>query len=172
MRFPSVSITAAAGFALCASLSVSAADLSEVDKLVIAHECEAVLLAYGERIDNGDREGAAALFTEDADFRVRGGPLKGREAIRTAFASQRNPADPTVTLHVFTNVRVEVVGRDHCKLKAYEVIYRYDPVDTEKNTSLAPTLVGKLDDEFIRTKDGWRYAKRHLTAVTLARPAQ
>jgi len=27
-----------------------------------------------------------------------------------------------------------------------------------------------LDDEFVRMKDNWRYAKRHLTAVTLAKP--
>jgi hypothetical protein len=67
-----------------------------------------------------------------------------------------------------TNTRIEVIDRDHAKGTAYLTMHRFDPAHPETIKSLAPVLAGVMNDEYVRTPQGWRFKQRKLEAV---RPA-
>jgi hypothetical protein len=67
--------------------------------------------------------------------------------------------------HVLTNISIDVVDVDHARGITYLTLYRHigdeslgdDPIELK-----GPAAVGYYEDEFVRTADGWRIARRVL----------
>ncbi|MEZ5076839.1 MAG: nuclear transport factor 2 family protein [Solirubrobacterales bacterium] len=139
--------------------------MDEPKKILIERACERLIVEYARRVDFGEAERVAELFTADGRWEGSELLLEGREEIRRWFA-ERQRLERRVSRHVCTNVAVEVVSETEASSLCYMVNYRHDrregdealPVPTE-----VPKYVGELHDSFRLTEEGWRFASRRVT---------
>jgi hypothetical protein len=173
MRIEKLLICAFAGLSLLftAALAYAAETgskaVSDLERLAIERECEALSNSYAHNLDFVDADGLAGLFAEDGVWFPSGRRLEGPKAIHDYWAAQAGR--PYVTRHVMSNTRIEIIDRDHAKGTAYLTMYRFDPAHPEAIKSLEPALLGMMDDEYVRTPQGWRFKQRKLEAVRPAR---
>jgi ketosteroid isomerase-like protein len=139
------------------------AGISDVERLMIERECEALSNSYAHYLDFVDADGLAGLFAEDGVWFPSGRRLEGPKAIHDYWAAQAGR--PYVTRHVMSNTRIEVIDRDHARGTAYLTMYRFDPAHPETIKSLEPALLGMMTDEYARTPQGWRFKQRKLEAI-------
>ncbi|MFE2938125.1 nuclear transport factor 2 family protein [Streptomyces sp. NPDC059255] len=105
--------------------------------------------------DEARPEAFAALYTEDGAFEVAGAePVRGAAALADLVrgAAERSPG----TRHLVSNVLVRGTG-DGASGTAYVVALRVAPPAVRLIT------IGRYDDEFARTTDGWRIRRRRFT---------
>jgi hypothetical protein len=138
-------------------------ELSDIERLLIERDCVALSNSYGHALDFSDPDLMASLFAADGRWFPAGGLAQGPKAIHDYVA--RQVGKPYVTRHVLTNTRIEVIDRDHAKGTAYLTMYRYDPAHPESIKTLSPALVGVMNDEYVRTPQGWRFQVRKLDRV-------
>jgi ketosteroid isomerase-like protein len=141
--------------------------VSDLERLTIQQQCEALSNSYAHYLDFVDAAGLAGLFAEDGAWFPSGKRVEGPKAIHDYWAAQAGR--PYVTRHVMSNTRIEVIDRDHAKGTAYLTMYRFDPAHPETIKSLEPALLGVMTDEYVRTTQGWRFKQRKLEAVRPAR---
>lgn len=129
-----------------------------------ARDIENLLYTYAERIDAGDFEGVADLFTHARILGQENGPpetvFEGREgALRMYRMSTRRYDDGTPkTHHVTTNARIHVdddagtaTSRAYfCVLQATEAL------------PLQPIITGRYHDTFHRIDGEWWFASRTM----------
>ncbi len=115
----------------------------------------ALIHGYAERIDAGDLDGVAALFT-DATWRSPGRPepLRGAAAVRRAYDGVILYDGVPSTKHVVTNVIVEVTG-DAATARSYFTVLQARP-----DLPLQPIIAGRYHDAFTRVAGAWRFADR------------
>lgn len=136
------------------------------ERAEIVAACERLVVDYTHLIDLGRAAAVADLFADDGVWSSPEFTMEGRAAIAAAFA-QRQAMDRTST-HVCSNVAIDVVDRDHARGVSYLTLYRFDGVDERPAPLEGPTLVGRYEDTFVRTGDGWRFQSRS-TVVTFLR---
>lgn len=126
--------------------------------------CEQLAIGYARASDVGDAHQAAACFTEDGQLDMPGGrSFIGRDAIRQRLIDQ--PADQ-VSRHVLSNISIELRSPDHAVGQCYVTMYRGARTTSAGALPLdGPYLVGQYDDEYRRTAEGWRLARRKLTTI-------
>jgi ketosteroid isomerase-like protein len=107
-----------------------------------------LMYRYNHSIDSGDADEWAGCFVEDAVFDGAGMVTTGRDALR-AFAEQVGGRGKR---HVLLNPLIDVDG-DTAHGRAYVLLLDGPGIGA----------VGGYDDEFTRTADGWRIAKRSFT---------
>ena len=130
----------------------------DVERVVAAHDIEQVLVAYFDRVDADDAEGAARLFLDDAEVEIMTGKrLRGRQ--RFARALDRVLAQYERTSHHVTNVVCTVEGA-HARASAY-VYAHHRMADTGEPWH----LWARLEDRLARTEAGWRIAEHLLRGV-------
>ena len=129
-----------------------------------AREIENLLYVYAERIDAGDLDGVAELFTHG---RIRVGPdapaeatFEGRERVLGMYeAATRLHDDGTpLTRHVTTNAIIEVdddAGTGSAR-SSYTVFQRTDSL------ALQPIICGRYHDTFRRIDSRWWFDTRVL----------
>lgn len=125
--------------------------MSATDDLVAIWNLDA---AYCHRIDAGDGDGYADLFTDDGVFEIVGlNTASGREEL--AANARMFPQFMPATRHQIHDTHVELDG-DRARQTAYLSVVA---------TGAEPRIVqtGRYVDELVRTADGWRYARRTLT---------
>jgi uncharacterized protein (TIGR02246 family) len=118
----------------------------------------ALVVAYAERMDAGNFDGVADLFTDGVFRSARGGtPLVGRDAVRRQY-------DPVLlyegglprTMHVLGNILVERdADGDTATAQCTFVV-----LGAATAGSLAPVLAGRYHDRFERVDGVWRFAER------------
>jgi uncharacterized protein (TIGR02246 family) len=132
-------------------------------RLLARAQIDALATEYYYRIDHGDAEGVAELFTPDAIFHPGGvAPIVGRDAIRTYYA--RRPRS-WLTRHVTTNLRLAFIDDDH--VEAVRIFTHYFG-DTSKAPGPYPAYpsVAEYRESVVRGADGmWRYSSRVATAL-------
>jgi uncharacterized protein (TIGR02246 family) len=118
----------------------------------------ALVCAYAERLDAGDFDGVAELFTHGVFRSALGGePRVGRDAVRTMYDPLVVYDDGTPrTRHVLGNIEVDVdedggVATARCTF----VVMQGASVG-----SLDAVLAGRYHDRFTRVDGEWRYAER------------
>jgi len=125
-----------------------------------AREIENLLYAYAERIDAGDFDGVADLFTHGRVRGVENGPpstvFEGRERVREMYeATTRRYEDGTPkTKHVITNARV-VVEADQGSARSYYTVFQATP-----DLSLQPIITGRYSDTFQLLDGVWWFDTR------------
>jgi 3-phenylpropionate/cinnamic acid dioxygenase small subunit len=125
---------------------------------LIEVECGKLALLYAKYSDDGDHAALAALFAEDAAY-VRpfqaDDPLLGREAIHAMFRDR----PPTLVRHIVTNVLVEVIDERRARGTNYLTVLSSDGGAQPPQASSA-LYVGECEDEYVKTGDGWKFARR------------
>src|ERR1700751_4435746 len=92
------------GAASQAADSSSKTAVSDLDRLAIERECEALSNSYAHYLDFVDADGLAGLFAEDGVWFPSGRRLEGPKAIHDYWAAQAGR--PYVTRHVMSNTRI------------------------------------------------------------------
>ena len=135
--------------------------LSDAEVLTIERACEQLSYTYARSVDFRDYDTFAELFAEDGVLDTSS-ELVGRAAIR---ASVNQRPDELRSRHVLTNVYTEVLDRDNARGLSYLTLYRHLGSESLQRGPVAfdaPAAVGHYEDRFVRTGDGWRYARRKL----------
>lgn len=137
--------------------------LSGEAAMLIEHECEKVLMRSIRTFDERDWQGFADTFAVDGVF-FRANqptqPLTGRAAILSALQSR--PAD-RLTRHLCTNVQIEVIDGDHAKGLCYLYLFSATATPPEKavgGPADSMQRIGEYSDEYVRTAQGWKIARR------------
>lgn len=133
------------------------------ERMEIEHACQKVMLKSISTFDGRDFSGFAGLFAPDGVF-VRANqpdaPLLGREAIQAALQSR--PAD-RLTRHLCTNIEIDVVDADHAVGRCYLYLFSASASEPDQvgGRPADPTQrLGEYLDQYVRTPEGWRIARR------------
>ena len=136
---------------------------TEAEAMLIEHACERVLLRSIRTFDERDWQGFADVFAQDGVF-VRANqpndPLVGRDAILAALKSR--PAD-RLTRHLCTNIQIDVLDSDHAKGLCYLYLFSATATPPEKamgGPADPAQRIGEYVDDYVRTAEGWRIARR------------
>ena len=122
--------------------------MTEQDVIAIERACHRLILDFAYFSDHREYESLGALFTLDGTMtRPSGNFLTGRDAIVKSY--QASPKH-RVTRHICSNIRVTAESSDSARALTYAVVYA---------TNEDPR-VGEFEDEFRRTKEGWRISTR------------
>jgi len=130
-------------------------------------EIAKLLAKLGQMADDGDLSEYAQLFTEDGSWTGPAGDTRTGRADIIAGAQQRRDdgiqGPGTNSFHLISNINIEVDG-DTATGKTYYHYYR--------NADATPqlTTMGVYRDEFRRTPEGWRMAKRVIHGPGVAPP--
>ena len=130
-------------------------------------EIAKLLAKLAQMADDGDLNEYARLFTEDGSWTGPGGDTRTGRPDIIAGAQERRAAGiqgpGTNSFHLISNINIEVDG-DAAAGKAYFHYYR--------NADAMPqiTSMGVYRDQFRRTPEGWRMAKRVIHGPTVAPP--
>jgi 3-phenylpropionate/cinnamic acid dioxygenase small subunit len=109
--------------------------------------------------DSGEVEDYVDCFTVDACWDMPGGPRRGRSEIRSGSQERRAAGDAgpgSATRHAVGTMAVDVDG-DRARATSYFQFF----IRTRTTPQLR--LMGQYDDEFVRTPEGWRVARRRIT---------
>lgn len=133
------------------------------EKVAIRAEIEALSIEYYYRIDHGEAERAADLFTDGGIFQPGGSkPIVGRGAIRAYYAQRPKT---WVTRHVTTNLRLTYIDADHVEVVRVFTHYIGDSAQGPPPYPAMPS-VGEYKELLVRGTDRrWRYASRIASAV-------
>jgi uncharacterized protein (TIGR02246 family) len=121
-------------------------------------EIRALIHEYAERIDTGDLDGLAALFT-DATWGSpgRGKPLRGAEQVRRGYDGVLLYDGTPSTKHVISNVTIELTEDDAAAARSYFTVLQARP-----DLPLQPIIAGRYHDRFDRVDGRWRFADRQI----------
>lgn len=164
---------AIAALMICAGVhSAYAADLSEIEKAAIAHECAQVLYKYSYAQDMRDADGITETFADNGVWQSGQSSATGREAIAAKAKAYMMSEGYFTSRHVISNVIIDVKDRDHASGTAYISDYFYDPKKLSEAKFIAPVLIGIYSNEYVRTAKGWRLASMKFTrdAANFDRP--
>ena len=135
--------------------------LSAAEALAIERACEQLSYAYARSVDFRDYDTFAELFAEDGVLDTSA-ELVGRDAIR---ASLNKRPDELRSRHVLTNVYTEVLDQNTARGISYLTLYRHLGAESLERGPVefdAPAAVGHYEDRFVRTDEGWLFARRKL----------
>lgn len=117
-----------------------------------------VLLRYATGIDQSDWPLFRTVFTDDCEVDYGEiGTWTGADAV-TQFMEQAH-AVAGRTMHRMSNQVITVAG-DKAAARTY-----VDAVILVADNTSGVNAIGFYDDEVVRTKDGWRVARRRFTPV-------
>ncbi len=138
--------------------------MTENERAEIERSCNRLVTAYARATDLGDGPAAAALFTEDGQLDMPGGrSFHGRAQIAARIAEQPRQQ---VSRHVIANIVIEPQAADRAAGSLYVTMYRGQRPESGGPVPLdGPYLVGEYEDEYRRTAEGWRIARRRLTTI-------
>jgi 3-phenylpropionate/cinnamic acid dioxygenase small subunit len=119
-------------------------------------EITALVMRYAERLDAGDLDGVAALFTH-ATWRspARDAPLRGAEAVRRAYDGVLLYDGVPATRHVVTNLVVRFEAPDRAQARSYFTVFQARP-----DFPLQAIICGRYHDAFERADGTWRFTDR------------
>ena len=129
------------------------------------------LRQYYQYVDHHEDEDAVKLFTEDADWKVMGLELEGREEILEALYG--GLGNDTIR-HVLTNAIVNVIDEDNAESWSYNAIYysREGRIE-DRDKPLPFDGPHRFGDGYARLKrvDGeWQIAAREGGQLVFRRP--
>ena len=149
-----VSLAACAASQRQDATAVHHAATADLPVAAIEAACTDLVLDYAWFRDEHDVEGYVALFTSDAELTLQGQTYRGHSAIRERMqAAAAGPA----TRHLMSTIRIRPDGPDRATGVSYVTVYASDTPVVE-----GFAVIGNYIDEFVRTPQGWRIARRSL----------
>ena len=128
-------------------------------------DIKALIYRYAQYIDNGDLEGAAALFANGklvaTDAEGRAVDIVGAAAVRALYQSYTRLYDDDGTphtLHMTTNVLVDVAEVEtSASASSYAMVFQALP-----NFPLQPIIGVRYRDQFVKSGKQWQFAERRI----------
>lgn len=118
-----------------------------------------VLTAYCEALDRMDLSAVAALFTPDCvvdygttDWLKSEGTVALERDLARLWRFRR-------TAHLLSNIRIELQGADTATASSYVHAWH------ERENGETSTILGRYDDQLVRTGDGWRIHRRRMSML-------
>ncbi|MFF3905004.1 nuclear transport factor 2 family protein [Streptomyces sp. NPDC001848] len=137
--------------------------LDPLDRLLVERACERVVIDFVRRLDLGEPDSVAELFTEDGVWEWPapgdGRRFEGRDALREYFGSR--PAD-RLSRRIMSNILVTVTSADTAEATSYFTTYRVDGYSGAMVPPGPPVQVGHYEDTFRRVDGHWLLASRAL----------
>lgn len=134
--------------------------MTENEIAAIERACQRLIVSYCLMSDGRQHEALAALWAEDGTWDSAIGPLKGRADVRRYLDGKT--VGP-VTRHISSNAQIDVIDENHAKGTSYFTVYRADKqAEKGPNPLAGPALVGQYFDEYVRTREGWKFAHRRM----------
>jgi 3-phenylpropionate/cinnamic acid dioxygenase small subunit len=126
-------------------------------------EIHDVVVRYGWAIDTKDWDLLDTCFTADAyvDYSSNPGGKEGPYAQIRSWLEKMMSAFP-VTQHLMSNIEVQLDGD---RATARTMVTNPQGAATREGPLHFFFVGGRYDDEFVRTPDGWRIAKRVETTL-------
>ena len=138
--------------------------LEGLSRLIVEHECTALVLAAANLTDSGQYEALAALFSDHAVLvRPNGDELEGRESIISAYAGR---APERISRHLILNTQFTSVTSDIATSVSQVLLWagnRNDEPGPFGRPIRGPQIVGKFEDTFAHTNAGWKIERRHAS---------
>jgi hypothetical protein len=138
--------------------------VTEQERLAIEHACARLAVDYSYYADSQQLEAWSKLFAEDAEMTLFGQTHKGRAAILASLNGGNGGA--IASFHSNSNIRIDVVSPTEAKGTVGVTLFaapRKDGVAQVKE--ITPAVVGHYIDEYKKTAEGWRIAKRGFNMV-------
>ena len=137
--------------------------MTELETRGIERACERLVVDYTHLVDFGDGERVAELFAEAAVWEAGAIRFEARDALRAMFRGRQEMVRRR-SRHVCTNLAIDVIDAERATGRVYLQLYRHDfeadPTPGEVAPGGPPVAVGEYLDEFVRTTEGWRFARR------------
>jgi len=137
----------------------------------IEWECQKVLRRYYAHVDAYEYQKAVKMFTPDVDWSVIGVKLDGRQEILDGLEGGLGAGS---IRHMITNTCTDVIDDDHATARSYVTLYSSHNIRFDQNDGVigfeGANLLGELVDDFVRTEEGWRIAKRRGLGVFMRNP--
>jgi hypothetical protein len=136
--------------------------MEDQEKTIIEAECRQLALRFMALNDQQNWSEMCALLTDDASFARPtdpDNPIIGRLEIQAVFEAR--PAGK-ITRHICTNMIITVESADKASGSMYALLYT-GATDNEGDLGIVADrrqLIGEFYDDYVRTDEGWRIAKR------------
>jgi len=117
---------------------------------------------FRQCLDGGDAAGFSALFTEDALYANGPREARGRAAI-AAFIESRSAGGARTSRHLYSGLKVDFEGADRARATSVWMSFAWN--GAPPIAMATPFLVADMDDIYLRTGDGWRFAERRITPI-------
>lgn len=140
-----------------ASLSLLAAGPALADRTEDREAIEALMWKYARALDTGNVDAYVALYTEDGQFGVGDGAIKGREALRGLF---RGGGGPSQLLHMTTDSWIEFIDDTHAKHHSYWLTMRMGANGQPPSV----VAIGVGVDELVKVDGKWLIQVRNVNA--------
>lgn len=143
--------------------------MNEIDKLLIERECLKLMVDYNIYLDTPDIEKFLTLWTDDCVFRsvvpAPGFEMNGHKGIRVLVDRLIIQSD-RIRRHLLSNAKITVHGPDAAEGFCIGLAIQGLRGDGSLPAQLVGiSLVGEYRDQYRRTSDGWKIARRELTRV-------
>lgn len=133
--------------------------MTEAERIAIEHACTRLMVRYCHLVDSYSHVDLVELFAQDGVWDGVKGPLKGHDAIRGYLDAKA----PSYGRHHVTNMLVDVKDHDHAEGSCYFTFYTAPGHKGDGPApSVAPTVMGRYVDKYVRAATGWRIAHRKM----------
>jgi 3-phenylpropionate/cinnamic acid dioxygenase small subunit len=123
---------------------------------------DGLVTEYAWLLDHRRFDDVLALFTEDAELRIRGQRITGADGLQEWLEERAANQHQRSSQHQMSLLRLEPVDDGRIRGTAALVLH----VAKSGSSGTYVDLVGEYQDEYVRTDEGWRFRRRVL--VTLA----
>ncbi|WP_405970522.1 nuclear transport factor 2 family protein [Streptomyces sp. NBC_00988] len=135
--------------------------MSPEEELWIQQRCAQLIHEFGAFVDADVPTRVAELFTADGVLDRAGIVATGRAAIASSIS---RAAPGTVRVHLYSNLTVRVQSSDHAAGRCYYQAFTFDAAPDEQQPT-TPMVLGRIEDTFVRTEQGWRISYRRQVRV-------
>jgi hypothetical protein len=131
--------------------------MNEAEASAIHSACTRLSLDYCYFADQGLMQPFSELFAADGELIVGGQATVGPAAILKSLGG----AAEVQTVHAISNVRIDVRGATEAAGTVYVTAYVAPKTDGGATMGqITPMAVGRYEDVYRKTADGWRFARR------------
>jgi len=128
----------------------------------IEWDCTQLLVRFYGFLDDKLYENLADLFVEDGVWNRLGKDLVGPAAIRAAMAER----EQWLTVHILTNVRIDIVDVDHVQTTQYITLYRHEGWNADVPAPIVlPLGILRHNDQLVRDGGVWKFKRKTSRAV-------
>jgi ketosteroid isomerase-like protein len=143
--------------------------VNEIDNILIERECLSLMVNYNFYLDSMEIDRYLSLWTEDCVFKsvvpAPGLEVSGHDGLRMTI--DRLFSQPNrIVRHLLSNAKITVHSPDNAEGFCVGLAIHGQLNNGSLPATLAGiSLVGEYRDEYRRTAQGWKIARRELTRV-------
>jgi hypothetical protein len=138
------------------------ADSDSTNRSLLRMHLEEILVEFAYRIDRGDPESVADLFTLEGEYVWEGhGRSAGRDAIRLSYRNRAVQGQRTAR-HLFTNLRLQNVTSQRVLATSIMLLFAENGAAPQ---AAIPLLVADIDDEFVLHDGQWLLRVRRMKDI-------